>query len=90
MEAPHRNVDASTAARQALHLQAKVDEAGSLAAAVEAAVAAIYATGPDDPPGELKRLRLLYQRAYGRAELEALVTNTFRRLGVHAPAPAPE
>lgn len=77
-------VDARTAARQALLLQAKVDAAGGIDAAVTAAVDAIYATKPTDAPSELKRLRLLYQRAYDRAELEALVLNTFAALGIRS------
>lgn len=73
------------AARQALLIQGKVDQAGSIPAAVRAAVDAIYAVTPEDESSEIKRLRLLYQRAYSRAELEGLVRATLTGLGVRAP-----
>lgn len=73
------------AARAARLVQRRVDAAGSLAAGVDAAVDAIYAATPADPPQELRRLRLLYQHAYSRAELARLVTNTFDALGVDGP-----
>lgn len=75
-------VDARRAARQALLLQEKIAAAGGREPAVAAAVDAIYAARPNDPPGELKRLRLLYRSFYSRAELEGLVRNTFASLGL--------
>lgn len=70
------------AARQALLLRETIARAGGVEAARGAAVEAILAARPDDPPSELKRLRLLYQRAYSRQELEILVTHTFAALGL--------
>lgn len=75
-------VSTSSAARQALYMQAKVSRADSVDAAVSQAVNAIYAASPADAPSELKRLRLLYQKSYTREELEGLVRNTFKALGI--------
>lgn len=83
-------VSTSSAARQALYMQAKVSRymqakvsrADSVDAAVSQAVNAIYAASPTDAPSELKRLRLLYQKSYTREELEGLVRNTFKALGI--------
>lgn len=73
------------AAAQALLLQRKITAVGSIEAAIEAAVEAIYAATPDDPPSEVGRLRLLYQHAYSREELEGLVARTFESLGLRSP-----
>lgn len=75
-------VGSRRAARQALLLQRKIVEAGGIEPAKRAAVEAIFAAKPDDPPSEVKRLRLLYQYAYSREELEHLVTHTFAALGL--------
>lgn len=76
------SVSPSLAARQALRIQAKVSNASSVEQAVSQAVDAIYAASPTDSPSELKRLRLLYQKSYTREELEGLVLNTFKALGI--------
>ena len=75
-------VDARIAARQAVHMQELIDDAGGLSEAVDEAVDAIFAVSADDEPSELTRLRLLYRHAYSRAELERLTMNTFVELGL--------
>lgn len=70
------------AARQALMLQEKVAQAGGIEPAKQAVVAMMLAASPEDPPSEVKRLRLLYQHAYSPQELEMLVTHTFAALGL--------
>ncbi|TAH35250.1 MAG: hypothetical protein EYC70_13520 [Planctomycetota bacterium] len=75
-------VDARRAARQAVLLRQKIEDAGGIEPAVQAAVDAILAARSVDPASELKRLRLLYQVFYTREELEALVRNTFDSLGL--------
>lgn len=75
-------VDAPRAARQALELKRRIDEAGGVAAARAAAVRVILDASEGDPPSELRRLRLLYQRAYTVPELERLVDATFTALGL--------
>jgi hypothetical protein len=79
---PPMPVDPRIAARQAVHIQKLIDEAGGVSQGVDGAVDAILGATPDDEPSELTRLRLLYQRAYTRAELERLVVNTFVELGL--------
>jgi hypothetical protein len=75
-------VDPRIAARQALHMRKLIDDAGGITQGVDKAVDAILAATPDDEPTELTRLRLLYQHAYTRAELERLTLNTFIELGL--------
>jgi hypothetical protein len=75
-------VDPRIAARQALHMQKLIDDAGGIPQAVDEAVDAIFAVDADDDPSELSRLRLLYQHAYTRAELERLTMTTFVELGL--------
>ena len=82
VDLPALPVGERAAARAARLVQQRVDAAGSRAAGITAAVDAILAAGPADPPAELLRLRLLYQGAYTRAELERLVENTFDALGI--------
>ena len=75
-------VDSRIAARQAVHMRKLIDDAGGVTQGVDEAVDAIFAATPDDEPSELTRLRLLYQHAYTRAELERLTMNTFVELGL--------
>lgn len=75
------------AARAAVALRGKIDDAGGIEPARAAAVQAILAATAADPPSELRRLRLLYQHAYTVAELEGLVQHTFRELGLAEPEP---
>jgi hypothetical protein len=75
-------VDAQIAARQALHMRQLIDDAGGISQGVDKAVDAILDATVDDEPSELTRLRLLYQHAYTRAELERLTLNTFVELGL--------
>jgi hypothetical protein len=75
-------VSPGRAARQALLLHRTILDAGGIEPATHAAVEAILAATPADPPSEVKRLRLLYQRAYSHDELEGLATNTFAALGL--------
>jgi hypothetical protein len=75
-------VDPRIAARQALHMRKLIDDAGGVTQAVDESVDAIFAASLDDEPTELTRLRLLYQHAYTRAELERLTLNTFVELGL--------
>ena len=81
-DVPPIPVDPTLAARQAVHIGGLIAAAGGVPQAVTKAVDAIYAVAPDDEPSELVRLRLLYQRAYTRPELEKLVRNTFVDLGL--------
>lgn len=55
---------------------------GGLPAAMDAAVNRIYAVADTAPPTEVRRLWLLYQRAYTRAEVTGLVANTVAGLGI--------
>lgn len=82
---PPMAVDSQLAARQARHIATLIEQAGGVPQATAAAVNVIYAASPDDEPSEIGRLRLLYQRAYTRAELETLVTDTFTDLGLGGP-----
>jgi hypothetical protein len=80
IDIPPVPVDARRAARQALALSRSIASTGSLAAAKAAAVQVILDASPNDPPSELRRLRLLYQDAYTVPELERLVDRTFTEL----------
>jgi hypothetical protein len=70
------------AARQSVAIALKIDEAGGPAAGRDAAVAVIINATTADEPTEIRRLRLLYQRAYSEAELGRLVERTFEFLGL--------
>jgi hypothetical protein len=69
LDIPPVPTDDRRAARQALALSRSVARAGSLAAAKAAAVQVILDASPADPPSELRRLRLLSQKAYTVPEL---------------------
>ena len=73
--------DPRQAARAAVEIAAKVDAAGGVTAAIEAGVQAIYAVAPDDPPSELKRLRLIYKDFYTDDELRRLVRTALSEYG---------
>jgi hypothetical protein len=75
-------VDARRAAVQGRVIARKIEDAGGVDAAVEAAVAVILRGAPEGPPSELGRLRVLYAKAYTQVELRSLVHNTFRSLGL--------
>lgn len=79
---PPMPVDPRIAARQAVHIAGLIENAGGVDDGVAAAVDAILDASHDDEPSELTRLRLLYQHAYTRAELERLTMNTFVELGL--------
>lgn len=79
---PPMPVDPRIAARQAVHIAGLIENAGGVDDGVAAAVDAILDASLDDEPSELTRLRLLYQHAYTRAELERLTMNTFVELGL--------
>ncbi|MCX4240482.1 hypothetical protein [Paraliomyxa miuraensis] len=70
------------AASQALTFRAWIATFGGVEAATQAAVNAILGASLDDPPSEVRRLWLLYQRVYTRQELEGLVTGTFAARGL--------
>jgi hypothetical protein len=74
-------VSSLQAARQSVVIGKKIEEAGGPAAGRDAAVAAIMNATTADEPTEIRRLRLLYQRAYSEAELGHLVDRTFDFLG---------
>jgi hypothetical protein len=79
---PPMPVDPRIAARQAVHIGQLIEAAGGVDDGVAEAVDAILDASPDDEPSELTHLRLLYQHAYTRAELERLTMNTFVELGL--------
>jgi len=81
IDAPTIPSDPRQAARAAIEIAAKVHAAGSVAAAIDAAVQAIYAVVPDDPPSELKRLRLIYKDFYTDDELRGLVRTALSEYG---------
>jgi hypothetical protein len=70
------------AAHQSVAIAKKIEEAGGAAAGRAAAVAVILNAITADKLTEIRRLRLLYQRAYSEAELNRLVERTFESLGL--------
>ena len=74
--------DSRRAARTALRLSGKVAAEGGFDAAIEAAVDAIYAAGPGDPPTELHRLRMIYRDFHTRDELRDLARASLRQFGI--------
>ena len=68
--------------RQVAFFLQRAEESGGIDAVKAGAIDTIYNTRPDDEPSELKRLRLLYQDVYSRAELEKMIDITFADLGL--------
>ncbi|HHI93810.1 MAG TPA: hypothetical protein ENK04_09935 [Gammaproteobacteria bacterium] len=69
------------AARQASLIQRRLAASGSLARIKAEALGAINKASPDDPPSEIKRLRLLYQSVYTQQELTMFVDSSLAELG---------
>ena len=72
----------SQTAFQALFVKERVDHHNTIEEAKLAAVQAILNTTANDPPSELKRLRLLYQKVYTKSEMMSLVSNHFELLHI--------
>jgi len=69
------------AARQAALIQRRFAVVDGLARIKAEALKAINKTSPDDPPSEIKRLRLLYQSVYTQEELTMFVASGLAELG---------
>lgn len=59
-----------------------IEAAGGRPQAARAAIDALFARRADEPPSEHSRLQRLYAQVYTRGELETLMLENFRELGL--------
>jgi hypothetical protein len=84
---PALPLDVGEVGRLSARLRERGIAAGGHDQLIKELIDAIFAVSPADSPSELGRLRLHYQRAYSRGELEALAATTLSGLGVRIGAP---
>jgi hypothetical protein len=71
---------AAKAARQAAHLQSRIDAVGIAQVKAEA-LAAINDVDAASQPSEIKRLRMLYKDVYAQSELKDFIAYSLAVLG---------